>query len=157
MSTSASVIRDTIAFACRDGLVALAAAVDPTAWASVTVPRVFIGSAGFLAGRNRGRLPFLDIHIEKQDFQQDTQEGGTLKSTVTISCHDTGRDQDTTISRMEQILCACLSAIRDNSNDNYTFLGSNAISGLAPGPFGWRMDATVTIEHSYAQDTFEAT
>ncbi len=155
MSTAASALREWVTAALRHESVALAAEYDADLWASETVPHVFIGKAGFLGARNRGRLPFFEIDINSQTFGDDTGEGGTLESTVAIRLHDTGRDIEATQDRMFEIMTAAISSIRDNREYNYTQIGTDAIEAIQPGPMGWMINATLTIQHSYDRDTYE--
>ncbi len=148
MSTAGKYLRQGLVDACKDARVAIAANVSFANWTSATAPRVFMGTGGFLAGRNRGRCPFLEIYVTTQDFQRDTNEGGTLRSKVEIICHDTGRDYETVSNRMELILAQCLASVRDVSNDNYMALGNDSMTVIEPGPMGWKRSAVIDVEHS---------
>ncbi len=157
MNSSASVLRDTIIDALREESVALAACVDYDIWSDCDTPRVFMGYAGFLGSRNRGRLPFFEVMTHSQNFINETGEGGTVKTSVMIRLHDTGRDHETVSNRMDAIMASGIAEIRANHLNNYTQLGDSVIDEIKPGPFGWMQEATLDFEHSYERDTFEVT
>ncbi len=155
-NTPGKYLRDAAIEACNSASIAAAAGVSFAAWTATASPHVFAGTGGFLAGRNRGRCPFLEIYVTSQDYQRDVNDGGTLKSKVEIICHDTGRDYEVTSNRMELILCQCLASLRDVSNDNYFALGSDSMTQIEPGPMGWKRSAVIDIEHSYSRDSYES-
>ncbi len=156
MSTAGQYLRNVAIEACKDANVAIAANKSFSEWNSVTAPHVFAGTGGFMAGRNKGRCPFLEVYVTTQDFQRDVNEGGTLKSKVEIICHDIGRDNEAVSDKMELILCQCLASIRNVSNDNYMALGSDSLANIEPGPMGWKRTATIDVEHSYSRDSYES-
>lgn len=155
MTTSAGEIRRWILVAVRDESVALAADVDYVTWSSETAPRVFVGQSGFIGSRNRGRLPFIEVNTESQQFTDDTGDGGTVETKVTLRLHDTGRDPEAVQDRMHEILTAAISCIRDNRQSNFTQLGNDTIDAIQPGPMGWMMSAILSLEHSFDRDTYE--
>ena len=134
--------------------VAAAAGVASGVWADTTATRVFRGLSGFLAGRNRGRLPFIEFDIETQQFTQDTIEGGTATSTVHLIAHCGGRDPAVASELLAAILSAGFAAIRLETTDNYTALGDDQIGATMQGPFGHQRDGTLTISHSFARSDY---
>ncbi len=154
VSSQAAEIRQWVVESIRDESVALAADVDYVVWASETTPRVFVGQAGFLGSRNRGRLPFFEVSIETQTFGNETGNGGTMQSRITLRLHDTGRDIEATHDRMYSVMCTAISAIRDNREYNYMQIGNDEIEPVQPGPMGWLMNASITVEHSYDRETY---
>ncbi len=155
MSTASKVLRDVIVDAFRNEEVALQAGVDYDTWASTTAPRVFIGQAGYIGARNRGRLPFVEVVVESQSFVNQTGQGGTLRSRASIRVYDTGRDHEEVANRMEAIMASGIAEVRNNRLDNYTELGDSEIDSVKPGPMGWVLDASMTFEFSYDRESHE--
>ncbi len=155
MSTSNTTISAEIIDALRSESVALQAGVDYDTWASSSIPRVFNGYAGFLGARNRGRLPFFEVTVSSQTFTNETSQGGTIKTTAKLRLHDTGRDIESTMDRMDATMMTGIAAIRDNHTTTYLQLGDSETSDAVPGPMGWMQEATLTFEHSYERDSHE--
>ncbi len=155
MSTVSSAIREYVIDVLRAEGVALQAGVDFDTWASSYIPRVFNGYAGFLGARNRGRLPFFEVMVSTSSFTNETSQGGSVKTTVKLKLHDTGRDIETVTNRMDATMIAGIASIRDNHTTLYTQLGDSEVSDVQPGPMGWMMEATLTFEHSYERDSHE--
>lgn len=154
MSTSASALRAQIIAAVRGSTVATAAGLTALVWGSVTIPHVFDGSRqGFIGGRNRGRCPFVEVEVEKQQFDSSTADGGTLKSRVRLRAHVADRDG---ITVLDAIIIASLAAIRATPLYGYTAVGDDEIGQAEKGPMGWQLDALVDVEHSYDRTTYEA-
>ncbi len=153
MTTSSSEIRRWIVDAIRDESVAVEAAVAYGTWSNEIDSRVFVGTAGFLGSRNRGRLPFFDVITSSQTFADETGQGGTIRTTIRL--HDTGRDIEATTDRMTATMTAAIASIRDNRNNNYTQLGDDTIEDLQPGPMGWKLEAAMNFQHSYDRETYE--
>ena len=154
-TTIGSVLSERIFSALRSSDVAAHAGVAAATWASTTTPRIFRGIAGFLGGRNRGRLPFVEFDISGIDYSHATLEGGAATTTARIVAHAGGRDPETAGNLLEAILTAGLIAIRDESADNYTALGSDAIGPLTLGPWGHQRETTITVVHSYGRSDYE--
>lgn len=155
MSTPGQILAARVAEACQSGDVADAAGVAVATWASASAPRVFRGLGGYLSGRNRGRLPFLEFDVSSQGFAQDSADGGTLTSQVTLRAHCGGPNLEAAGDRLEGILLAALAAIRGESEDNYMALGDDSIAPLAPGPWGHQREATVSVSHSFNRESYE--
>lgn len=155
MSSTGTVISTRVFAALRDAVVAAQAGIATLTWASTVTPRVFRGFTGYLAGRNRGRLPFMEFDIESQGFAHETLDGGTMVSTVRIRAHCGGRDPETAGNLLEGMLAAGLAAIRSEAADNYTALGDDQIGALEQGPWGHTREATLTIEHTFARSDYE--
>jgi hypothetical protein len=116
--------------AARASAVAAAAGISAGVWSSTTTPRVFPGKAGFIGGRNRGRLPFLEIAFTSQSFQNTVEDGGTLLTSVELIAHGTGRDQQTAEELLSGLLGAALASIRTTSTDNYIRIGDDQIEAI---------------------------
>ena len=154
-TTIGTVLSERVVSALRSSDVAAHAGVAAAAWASAATPRVFRGIAGFLGGRNRGRLPFIEFDISSIDYAHETREGGSATTTARIVAHAGGRDPETAGNLLEAILTAGLIALRDESVDNYTALGSDAISELTLGPWGHQRETQITVVHSYGRSDYE--
>lgn len=158
MSTSSqSFISGRIFAALRSEFVAESAGVLGATWNSVAIPRVFRGFTGYIKGRNRGRLPFLEFEVETQAFALDTLEGGTQSSSVRIRAHCGGADPEVASDLLAAILGAGLAAVRTEAVDNYTALGDDQISAVSPGPWGHMREAVSTFQHSYGRSDYGVT
>ena len=151
MSSASSVLRTRVLSACRSAGVATQAAVAEATWASTTTPRVFSGVAGMLGGRNRGRLPFLEIDIQTQSMVPLSDDGGTLQQRVLVRCHVGGADPGTAADLTAAILAACAAAIRSQATDNLTALGGEDLNELEAGPWGSQRDLSLIIEQTYSR------
>lgn len=156
MATIGTVISSRIFTALRSASVAAQAGVAEATWSSTATPRVFRGLGGYLNGRNRGRLPFVEFDVQAQGFNHEVYEGGTVISTVVVLAHCGGRDLETAGNLLEGILASGLAAIRSEATDNYTALGDDDIGPLEAGPWGHQRRATLTIEHTFARSDYEA-
>lgn len=157
MTGSSAVLRQRVLSACRDGSVGLAAGVQLDTWASTTTPRVFSGLAGMMGGRNRGRLPFLEVEVGRQTTTALADEGGTLQQQVTVRCHVGDTDPGAASDLSAMILGACAASIRSQAADNLTALGDDEIGDLLPGPFGLQRDLTLTVEQSFSRSDYGVT
>lgn len=156
MSTTAgSVLRDAAVAACQGPTVAAAAGLSAGVWADVNAPHVFGGVGGFIGGRNRGRLPFVEVAVVGQTFTPVTSEmDGDLEQTLVIRCHVGGKTIEDAEDSSELILSTCLVAIR-NLGSGLAILGSDRINGLEQGPWGHVREATLTVQQNFHRDTYE--
>lgn len=156
MSTTASKLRLEI-IAAINGSADLVTLVG----GSMTVPpHVFDGEATMIGGRNRGRLPFLEVFVKSQAFTRESPEGGTMSSTVTIRAHCAGRDQATALSLLSGLLAASLKALRNAADSisgapGYFTDGNESIGEPTKSPFAWFQDVALTVNHSYDRSTYE--
>ncbi len=157
MSTTAgSVLRDAAVTACQGATIAAAAGLSAGVWADAAAPHVFGGNGGFIGGRNRGRLPFLEVAVIGQTFTPVTSEqDGDLEQILSIRCHVGGSVIEEAEDLSENILSACLVAVR-NLGSQLAVLGSDRVSGLEQGPWGHVREATLTISQNFHRDTYEA-
>ena len=103
-----------------------------------------------IAGRNRGRLPFIEFDITGQQFTKDHYEGGTLTATVDLLAHCGGRDVETSGNLLETIIVLAIAAIRSETADNYVALGDERIDAATPGPWGFKGGASLSISFSFS-------
>lgn len=136
--------------ALRGSTVAAAAGVAVGTWASTTAPRVFRGFGLMVAGRNRGRLPFIEFDITGQQFAKDHYEGGTLTATVNLLAHCGGRDVEVSGNLLESMIVSGIAAIRSETSDNYVALGDESIEDAMPGPWGFKGGASLSISFSFS-------
>lgn len=155
MSTAASILAARVLSALNSSAVAVRAGVLPATWALTTAPHVFHGLAGYLGGRNRGRLPFMEFEIESQTFEHQVTEGGELTQTIHLRAHVGGKDSGVAGELCEAMLCAAMAAIRSEAGDNLTALGNDAISAPQLGPWGISRDASLTVIQSYERSDYE--
>jgi hypothetical protein len=152
VSTPTSVLRARLLDACRASAVAAQAGVAAPTWADAGTPRVFSGLAGMLGGRNRGRLPFVELDITGNGTVPLAEEGGTLQQRVIVRVHLGGTDTGAASDLSAAILGACIASIRSQAADNLTALGGEDIGELSPGPWGLQRDLTMIIEQSFSTD-----
>lgn len=155
MATSATVLYARVVAALRTNAVASAAGVGNGVWSSSSTPRVFQELQGYLGGRNRGRLPFIEFDIDSQNYNKDHFQGGTLTSLLRIRAHCGLRDVVAAGTLIDSILTSALAAVRSEAVDNYTALGDDQVSLLEYGVWGHYGDATMTIVQSYASNDYE--
>lgn len=143
--SGAALLQDYAMDAARDADVAVAAGVAATTWADASVPRVFAGLAGYLSGRNRGRLPFIEVSIESVDFGRIGPDGIAVSSQVRFRVHLGGRDLAAIERQTQEILSACLAAFRA---DHYADQGEDRMDALVQGPWGHQRDAIAIVEQT---------
>lgn len=149
MATAGSVLANRIETALA------AAAVYTQAGVASMSGRIFRGLGGYLGGRCRGRLPFIEYDIVSQAFNNDSRDGGQLAQRVTVRVHVGGRDLGTASALTEAVLAAALASIRSDASDNLTDMGDDAIGEIQPGPWGHQRDAEMTIMQTFDRDSYE--
>lgn len=156
MSTTRSVVADRVSSALSSAQVADAAGVSSAVWASPSVPHVFRGfSSGFISGRSRGRLPFIDYEITEQPYALETRQGGMVSTSLRITAHAGGRDLAAVGERLDSMIVAALSAIRSEDEDNYMAIGNETVSEMEVSPWGQMMSVVLQVEHSYGREKYE--
>ncbi len=154
MTTAAQVLGERVAQACTDASAAEAAGIAAVTWSSL---HVFRGFGGFIGGRNRGRLPFVEWQVQGQGFAPESTQGGTCTMTVALRVHVGGANLAAAEDLSEEILAAILTVLRDESADNLYALGDDQISAMQPGPWGHVRESASTVEVSFGRDSFERT
>ena len=155
MSTTQSILAERIFAALRSAPVADQAGIATATWASTTIPRVFQGFSGYLAGRNRGRLPFIEFEFQSQGFAHETFEGGTVSTVVTLRAHCGGRDLETAGNLLNAMIASSLAELRSEAADNYTAFGSDQITVIQQGPWGHFIECQTNFEHTFARSDYE--
>ena len=154
-TTAGSVLRDAAVLACQGATVAAAAGIAAGVWADANAPHVFGGNGGFIGGRNRGRLPFVEVAVIDQTFTPVTAEmDGDLEQTLVIRCHVGGNIIADAEDLSELIISACLVAVRNLGTD-LAAVGSDRVSGIQQGPWGHVREATLTVMQNFHRDTYE--
>lgn len=157
MASAISVLRTRALAACRASAVATQAGILAATWASTTVPRVFSGIAGMMGGRNRGRMPFLEVDIASQSMTAMADEGGALLQRVTVRCHVGDGDPGAAGDLSAAILGACAAQIRSQTTDNLTMVGDDELGEVQAGPWGLQRDLTITVEQTFARSDYGVT
>lgn len=122
---------------------------------NVARPRIFTGQARtFLCGRNRGRLPFFEIHVSGQSFDHESYSAGAITQTALLTIHLGGKDPGVAGLLAERVLLASIAAIR-NGSDNLLALGDETLGDLEQGPWGHRRTMTFTVTQTYDRTTYE--
>jgi hypothetical protein len=118
-------------------------------------PRIFTGQARtFLCGRNRGRLPFFEIHVSGQAFDHESYGAGAITQTAQLTIHLGGKDPGAAGLLAERVLLASMAAIR-NGSDNLLALGDETLGDLEQGPWGHRRTITFAVTQTYDRTTYE--
>lgn len=149
-----AVLRDRIIEALKTDPVAQACGIPLASWADPDRPRIFAGLFGYWGGRNRGRLPFLEVAIDGQDMRRETRDSSTLVQTVKIRVHLADVDTDAADEKSEAILMTALATIRSEA-DGYELDGDDQMGPCELGVWGHTREATVTVEHSLDRNTYE--
>ncbi len=157
MATASSVLSTRIFSALRTAAVATQAGVASGTWSSTSTTRVFRGIAGWLGGRNRGRLPFIEFDIESQGFTEENPQGGTINQAIRLRVHVGGQDPAVAAELAIAILAAGIAAIRSETTDNLVALGNGAIEPAQFGPWGVSRDAVLQVQQSYGRTDYEVT
>jgi hypothetical protein len=157
MASTSSVLQTRCLTACRAATVAAAAGVLAATWAAVDVLRVFAGLGGFLGGRNRGRLPFLEVSVGESAIDASAPEGGEGRTTVRLRVHVGGVDLGTAENLSHAILAAALASLRSETADNLCAWGSDRIGALEPGPWGCQRDAEAEVIQTWQRADYEVT
>ena len=110
---------------------------------------------GYLGGRNRGRLPFVEFDISSQSYNQEHFQGGTLISALRVRAHCGLRDVVAAGTLLDLMVTAAIASIRSELVDNYTAMGSDSTTDSGYGAWGHFQDATLTIEQSFARLDYE--
>jgi hypothetical protein len=155
MATPGTVLSTRVYAALRDATVATAAGINSALWAATDYPHIFRGLVGYMGGRNRGRLPFVEWDIVAQNFTQENTAGGTLIQTLTIRCHVGGKSLETAGNLCEAVLLAALVALRSEATDNLLLYGDDQLGELQPGPWGQMRDLSMTVEQSFSRSAYE--
>ena len=153
MATTGTVIQGRVFTALNSATVSSQSGMTLANWTAN--PHVFYGFTGFLAGRNRGRLPFIEFDVSTDGFTQNTVEGGTLIVKVTLRIHVGGRDTQVAGNLAEALTLASLAAIRSESVDNYFALGDDSMQQIVPGPWGWVRESSLTVQLTYGRGNYE--
>lgn len=153
-TAAANVLRDAVHLALRAPGVATAAAVSAATWAAAEDAggHVFPGDGRYLFGRNRGRLPFLEVWITAQNARQLSYDGGTLDSVVLVRAHVGGRDIEAAEELAHEIIAAAVRAVRYLPEDYYTWLGDEAVDQFRPGPWGHQLDVRMTVRQVFGRE-----
>lgn len=113
--------------------------------------RVFRGISGDLKGpRCRGRMPFIEIGLEPQDWSPETPTAGTVNSTIRIRCHVANRDPGDAETTSYAILTQAIRVIRSIGEDTYWFIGDDTIEEQDRSTSGhFVQDALINVEHTF--------
>ena len=149
-------IMDRLVAACSDSEVAGVTSVTPVLWAS---DHIFDGGVPFIAGQNRGRVPFVVITRKNSsyDFQAVTvdisgqaDQGGfvtsewEIKVVVGVSSNSNMRTNEESAYLIMQ---KCLKKIRKDYN---LAIGNEQVTEVITHPFGLQLNCNLTIQNTYA-------
>lgn len=157
MATFPALIRADLVTACRDATVAAKAGFITADWSSTTIPHVFEGTQGYIGGRNRGRLPFLEVACADLGYEARAVDGGVTETNCVIRCHVGARDQSVADDLATAILIACLVKIRDITSTTYLYDGGQNLTAIEAGPWGLQKDLRITVRHTYSSSNYGST
>lgn len=153
IATQHDLQRERILLACRLGVVASAASVDPVAWASTASPRVIpTDGAGYVAGLHRGRLPAVEVFQREPEWLRQSAGGGTMRATWVLRVHVPGPRYDQAASLARAIGQLCLAAIR---SDEYLMEGSDREVRFQADPLGYSLEYEVSLAHVFCRIDYE--
>lgn len=141
-------VAEIVAEGLRSERVAAAAGLEALDWVSPT--HVFRALGGWIGGRNRGRCPFVEYEIEKQEFAAGPVEGGALQHAVRVRVHLACASAEDAGDRSAAILEACKVALAERAGD-IACVGEASIDGLDLGPMGFQRDLTVIVYDAYSR------
>lgn len=123
------------------GEVADAAAVSPANWAAY---HIFEGiGEGFIKGRNRGRLPFVEITDQDTDWAQAAVDGQYENSNWIIRINVKGRDPGELRQNAQRIARAFLNLFKQDIQERS---GTVSLGSLVTTPWGGYCDLTMVFE-----------
>lgn len=140
----------------RHATVAAVAGVPYLAWSSTASPRVLAGDrAGYVAGLHRGRLPAVEVFAAPQEWERQTQDGGTVRTTWTLRAHHNGPTWDAADQACRAILQQALAVLRSGGPGAYLDEGGESFRVLAATPLGFALECDVALVHTYDRSTYE--
>lgn len=155
-------IQSVLLESCRAANVAAVVSVATPIWSSTdeTIGHVFAGRRGYVGGRNRGRLPFIEVFKSgSQEFRAEARSeeelGGTVVTNWTIRVHHKGITPDVAELAIDSIIPEVLLNVRDTSTDNYMDLGDELVTEILSTPIGFYKDIAGSVEHTYERTTYE--
>lgn len=153
MSTAYDNLMTALLAGWRDATVATAAGVASATWSSadVTVGHVFGGMGGSIAGRNMGRLPFVEVEVTGTDWDGAMNDGGTLLAQVQAAVHVSGSNWQAASSGAYDIATTGLTALKAS---HLLRVGTVSINPLAAGPWGHVLPVDMSIELTYDESDF---
>lgn len=152
MATVANTLRDKVRTALIGETLADIAEIPTDEWAQSEADggHVFERGSGFIRGRNRGRIPFLEYEVDSHDFQQLSVGGGLVQSKVKISAHVGGNGGTEALTLASDLLSEAVAQIRAIAN-SYCPIGPEAWGSFKPGPWGHILDVTMSFTHTYGR------
>lgn len=137
--------------ACSDAEVMTAAGISGTEW---TDYHVFDTGRHFIAGQNRGRVPFVNIWRTGSDYTFDavdssTARSGTLESTWNIEVvvgKSSRTNERTNETQAYDIAQKVIKSIRKDFNMR---IGTESIGEIQTHPFGLSLSVEVNIQNTH--------
>ncbi len=152
MTTVANTLRDAVRTALQGATLATVAAIASDEWAMAEDDggHVFDGLKGYIRGRNRGRLPFIEFAIQDQSFDQMSATGGMVATSLQVTAHVGGRGDSEAEELAFDLLGAAITAVRSIAN-SYCDRGSEKFGSFKPSPWGHQLDVTISISHAFGR------
>lgn len=146
--------------AARNSAIADLAGITPAMWASATGDgHVFDSRSGWVGGRNRGRLPFVEVDTEPTQYDLVAVDGGQSTTTVRWYIHVGGQDQRTAQNLAEVLAAGILATFRNSDfidiNGNYARYGDDLPNTWETTPLGHMLTVTSVVEHSWCRSDYE--
>lgn len=135
--------------ACISGGVATAAEVEPMEWADL---HVFKAGTGLVGGKNRGRLPFIELISDTSDYDYIVgggDHGGRETARLVIRIWVGGTDRFAAETKANKIANTVLKSFK-----NHLFLNNRTEdkSKMTIGPIGYYMDLTISVTTVFNRD-----
>jgi len=143
--------RSQIFQALTSTTVAAIAQIPQTIWANY---HVFYGDSSYIAGRNRGRLPFVEVKRSQANMTHESEPnyGGTQVITFRIEIHTGNVPRNSVLNnelQADQLARAIIQLIRSQSCFRD---GEHTIETLVESPFGYSLAIDLTASLSADKD-----
>lgn len=147
--SSLNILMSACETACISGNVATAAGIDNPEWADI---HVFRSGFGLVGGRNRGRMPFVEIIPGSTtfDYQQGgAGHGGMENANIILKLWSNKRELWEAESQLQTIGRTILKNFGANY---YLHDRQDNIGQVTSGPIGSYIEITVTVTTNYNED-----
>ncbi len=132
--------------------VAFAAGINRDLWASEVAPRVYDDVRGYIGGRHRGRLPFVEIEQASEAYDQRASDLGMHPRQWAVLIHVGGLSETEAEQRARNMLGAALSALRATGK---AWLGNSQGGTFTKDPLGYVLAATIGTRNTYDPATHD--
>jgi hypothetical protein len=151
------ILKDRLPEHIRKPEIANVAGISDQKWASYHV--FDAASSSFIGGKNRGRLPFVEVIRVDQPYDQKDAGGGWMDTEmqIVINVGDRfGNGEESTVEELAHSIAENI--LQEVRNDHYFEKPANTqqdkIGQLTGGPYGFQLILSMTIRHTYNKNNF---